>query len=92
MPRIVTVEPADDTWVVRCGALRQTFLSGSKAEAAARLLGERFARSGEDVEVHIRLRTGEAAGRLVPSGLDDMRREAATFFWQFLPEPKPLAP
>lgn len=88
MTRIVTVEPSDDTWVVRCDALRQTFMSGAKAEAAARMLGERLARNGEAVEVHIRLRSGEPAGRLVAPALDDLRQEAAAFFWQFLPAPR----
>ena len=39
------------------------FLSGAKAEAAARRLAEKMARRGELAEIHVFLRDGTLAGR-----------------------------
>ncbi len=62
----INVTPAEDGWAVNSSALKapMLFRSGGKAEAAARQLAERLARSGEVAELVIILRDGSIAGRI----------------------------
>ena len=67
MNRIISVQPFGDGWSVRSDAFdsEMMFLSGAKAEAAARRLAGKLARGGETAEVHIYLRDGQLAGSFV---------------------------
>lgn len=67
MNRIISVKPLGDGWSVASDAFdgEMMFLSGAKAEAAARRLAETLARSGEHSEIRIFLRDGQLAGRVV---------------------------
>ncbi len=67
MNRIISVQPAGGGWSVTSDAFdsEMMFLSGAKAEAAARRLAETLARSGEDSEIRIYLRDGKMAARVV---------------------------
>jgi hypothetical protein len=67
MTRIITVQPMGDGWSVRSDAFDSAmiFLSGAKAEAAARRLAATLARNGENSEIRIFLRDGRLAGRVV---------------------------
>jgi len=67
MTRIVSVQPVGDGWSVRTDAFdsEMMFLSGAKAEAAARRLADTMAKNGEHAEIHIFVRDGRLAGRLV---------------------------
>lgn len=69
MTRIISVQPIGDGWSVQSDAFDSAmiFLSGAKAEAAARRLAETLARSGESSEIRIFLRDGRLAGRVVKS-------------------------
>ena len=62
----INVAPAEDGWAVDSSALEGPLLfqSGGKAEAAARLLAEQLARSGQVAEIVIVLRDGSIAGRI----------------------------
>jgi hypothetical protein len=66
MTRVISVKPAGGGWSVQSDAFdsEMMFLSGAKAEAAARRLAWTLARSGEAAEIHIFLRDGAMAGRL----------------------------
>ena len=67
MTRIISVQPFGDGWSVRSDAFdsEMMFLSGAKAEAAARRLAGKLARGGESAEVRIYLRDGQLAGSFV---------------------------
>lgn len=69
MNRLISVQPMGDGWSVRSEAFdsEMMFLSGAKAEAAARRLAETLARNGETAEIRIFLRDGRLAGRVVKS-------------------------
>ena len=67
MVQVIAVEPVEGGW-----ALSQTladnvqiFISGAKAEDAARRLGARFSNAGAPAEIRIFLRDGSLAGRFV---------------------------
>ena len=70
MNRIISVQPFGDGWSVRSDAFdsEMMFLSGAKAEAAARRLADKLARGGQSAEIHIYLRDGRLAGRVVRPG------------------------
>ena len=70
MNRIISVQPFGDGWSVRSDAFdsEMMFLSGAKAEAAARRLAEKLTRAGESAEIRIYLRDGKLAGRVVRPG------------------------
>lgn len=67
MFREITVIPAEGGWAVRSGGFANDmmFLSGAKAERAARRLAEAMAASGEAAEIKILLRDGAVAGRFL---------------------------
>jgi hypothetical protein len=67
MTRIISVQPFGDGWSVRSDAFdsEMMFLSGAKAEAAARRLADKLARGGRSAEIHIFLRDGQLAGRVL---------------------------
>jgi hypothetical protein len=67
MTRIITVQPMGDGWSLRSDAFdsEMMFLSGAKAEAAARRLAATLAKSGQNSEIRIFLRDGRLAGRVV---------------------------
>ncbi|MBA4014132.1 MAG: hypothetical protein C0481_19915 [Phenylobacterium sp.] len=63
----ILVGPAGDGWAVRSEAFDNEliFEAGGRAEAAARALADRYARSGSAAEVQIFLRNGDLAGRFL---------------------------
>jgi len=65
MSRIISVKPVGDGWSVQSDAFdsEMMFLSGAKAEAAARRLAGTLAKSGESSEIRIFLRDGALAGQ-----------------------------
>ena len=66
MTYAITVSPAELGWVVRGETLENElqFLSGAKAETAARSLAARMALSGSAAEIQIFLRDGTLAQRV----------------------------
>lgn len=71
MIRKIIVAPAPTGWSVRSEGFENAmlFLSGAKAERAARQLAEQVASAGDHAEVEVRLRDGALAGRFVCSPL-----------------------
>lgn len=69
MSRIISVQPLGDGWSVRSDAFdsEMMFLSGAKAEAAARRLAATLAKGGQRSEIRIFLRDGRLAGVIRPS-------------------------
>jgi hypothetical protein len=67
MSRMISVQPLGDGWSVRLDEFdsEMMFLSGAKAEAAARRLADKLTRAGQSAEIRIYLRDGQLAGRLV---------------------------
>ena len=65
----ILVAPVGDGWAVRSEAFDNEliFEAGGRAEAAARALADRYARSGSAAEVQIFLRNGDLAGRFLYS-------------------------
>ncbi len=65
MSRLICVKPVGEGWSVESDAFdsEMMFLSGAKAEAAARRLAKTLAKSGEDSEIRIFLRDGVLAGQ-----------------------------
>ena len=65
----ILVAPVGDGWTVRSEAFDNEliFEAGGRAEAAARALADRYARSGSAAEVQIFLRNGDLAGRFLHS-------------------------
>ena len=70
MKRSIAVRPVGDGWVVQSEAFdsEMMFLSGAKAEAAARRLARTLSDNGEASEIRIFLRDGQLAGRVVRPG------------------------
>jgi len=66
MPHLITVLPVAENWIVRAPGLAEDlpFLSGAKAEAAARQLAGAAARTGRAAALEIYLRDGSLAGRI----------------------------
>ncbi len=62
----ISVAPEGEGWAVRSDLLQDdmTFDQGGRAEAAARVLADNWARSGRPAEVRIFLRDGSEAGTL----------------------------
>jgi hypothetical protein len=77
MALLITVSPAGSGWTVQSPALDGDviFVSGAKAEAAARSLAHRIAESGRTAELKIVVRDGSLGGvflypsRSAPSAL-----------------------
>ncbi len=67
MALTIAVVPLGDGWAVRYPGVDNDMLfsAGAKAEAAARDLARRIARSGRATEVSIFLRDGALAGRFL---------------------------
>ena len=65
MVRLISVKPVANGWSVQSDGVDgdMMFLSGAKAEAAARALANKLAGSGEPSEIRIYLRDGALAGR-----------------------------
>jgi hypothetical protein len=76
MTEVITVAPSHGAWIVGRSAKvgPQVFKSGVTAEAAARQLGEAIASGGEAAEIHIFLRDGSLAERLLCPAADRRRR------------------
>ena len=73
MVQAITVAPSADGWTVKSDAFdsEMMFLSGAKAEAAARRLARTLSKSGQHAEIRIFLRDGALAGKFsVPA--DDL--------------------
>jgi hypothetical protein len=70
MNRIISVLPCGEGWCVRSDGFdgEMVFLSGAKAEAAARRLAETFAQAGDNAEIRIFLRDGQLAGTVMKLG------------------------
>ena len=66
MSRVISVRPVGEGWSVQSDAFdsEMMFLSGAKAEAAARRLARTLAKTGESSEIRIFLRDGHLAGRV----------------------------
>ncbi|CAN5268628.1 hypothetical protein BH11PSE2_BH11PSE2_05730 [soil metagenome] len=75
MVHIVSVTAAAGGWSVRASSAdnEMLFLSGAKAEGAARRLGEKLAAGGEAAEIQIYLRDGALAGRFVCAPVERAR-------------------
>jgi hypothetical protein len=67
MVHIISVQAAEGGWSVRSSTVdnEMMFLSGAKAEKAARHLGEKLAADGHTAEIRIFLRDGTQAARFV---------------------------
>ncbi|HYG26127.1 MAG TPA: hypothetical protein VD906_04410 [Caulobacteraceae bacterium] len=74
MAHIISVHPREIGWEVTAPGIENpmAFLSGAKAEIAAKSLAERFARRGEAAELRIHLRDGTLAGRFVCAPLVEL--------------------
>ena len=72
MDRIISVRPVGDGWSVQSDAFdsEMMFLSGAKAEAAARRLARTVAKTGQNAQIHIFLRDGVLAGTFAVHGQD----------------------
>lgn len=71
MIREISVIPAEGGWAVRSGGFANDmmFLSGAKAERAARKLADAVAASGETAQIQIYLRDGAVAGSFLKTGV-----------------------
>ena len=67
MIRTISVQPIGEGWSVTSDAFDadMVFLSGAKAEAAARRMAASMSNGGEAIEIRIFLRDGQLAGRFV---------------------------
>lgn len=67
MVRVIVVEPFAHGWAVKQPSIdnSQLFVSGAKAEDAARRLGARLADAGLPSEIRVYLRNGSLAGKFV---------------------------
>jgi hypothetical protein len=65
MVEVIYVEPLAEGWAVRHQSVEnpQVFVSGAKAEEAARSLGSRLSQAGAPSEIRVILRDGTLAGR-----------------------------
>jgi hypothetical protein len=72
MTRVISVKPVGDGWSVESDAFdsEMMFLSGAKAEAAARRLARTLSKSGQASEIRIFLRDGALAGRFTAPAMD----------------------
>ena len=63
----IVVEPLDAGWAVRTDAIdnAMVFRSGSAAEDAARGLAFKFAKAGEPVKLHLKLRNSSTEARFI---------------------------
>jgi hypothetical protein len=70
MALLITISPSGSAWTVQSAALSadMVFLSGAKAEAAARGIARRIAEGGGTAELRIVVRDGSLGGAfLYPS-------------------------
>ena len=67
MVHVISVQAALGGWAVTSDATdnEMMFLSGAKAELAARRLGEKLAADGRTAEIRIFLRDGSQAARFI---------------------------
>ncbi len=67
MIHVISVEPLAEGWALRQPKVEnpQVFVSGAKAEDAARRLGERLCNAGTSSEIRVYTRDGLLAGRFV---------------------------
>jgi hypothetical protein len=67
MVHVISVQAADGGWSIRSNSTdnEMMFLSGAKAEQAARTLGEKLAADGQTAEIRIFLRDGSQAAKFV---------------------------
>ncbi|HEY1447657.1 MAG TPA: hypothetical protein VGF33_03905 [Caulobacteraceae bacterium] len=67
MVSVIVVEPFAQGWAVRQPSVdnSQVFVSGAKAEDAAKRLGMRLAGAGLSAEIQVYLRNGALAGRFI---------------------------
>jgi hypothetical protein len=67
MVQIISVTPVGEGWTVRADPFdnEMMFLSGAKAESAARRMGGAWSKGGMTAEIRIFLRDGSLAGRFV---------------------------
>ena len=72
MKRSIAVRPVGDGWVVQSEAFdsEMMFLSGAKAEAAARRLARTLSDNGEASEIRIFLRDGALAAQFAVPARD----------------------
>jgi hypothetical protein len=72
MVHVISVHAAEGGWSVRSSEIdnEMMFLSGAKAEKAARRLGEQLAADGRTAEIRIFLRDGTQAARFVCAPLE----------------------
>ena len=63
----ISIKAAQHGWSVQGDTLENgmMFLSGAEAEAAARLLAQRYSDAGRPTEIEVFLRDGSLAGRYV---------------------------
>lgn len=63
----ISIKAAQDGWSVQGDTIENgmMFLSGANAEAAARLLAQRYSDVGRYTEIEVFLRDGSLAGRFV---------------------------
>ena len=67
MIHVISVEPMAEGWAVSQPTIEnpQVFVSGAKAEDAARRLGEALRSAGSSSEIRVYTRDGALAGRFV---------------------------
>lgn len=67
MVHVISVTAAEGGWSVRSSGAdnEMMFLSGAKAELAARRLGDKLSKQGHTAEIRIYLRDGSLAGRFL---------------------------
>jgi hypothetical protein len=67
MAHLITVKPQASGWAVNSAAFdnEMMFLSGEKAEAAARALARTVADSGQPAQIEIWLKDGRLGGRFI---------------------------
>ena len=67
MVHVISVHAAEGGWLVRSSTIdnEMMFLSGAKAEGAARKLGAKLAAQGHTAEIRIFLRDGVQAARFI---------------------------
>lgn len=77
MMRLISVTPVGAGWTVRSEpfANEMLFLSGAKAELAARRMARTIARGGDTADIRIFLRDGSLAARFIcpPSAEADLQ-------------------
>ena len=73
MIRLISVTPVGDGWTVAVEPFdnEMMFLSGAKAESAARRMGRTLAKSGVTADIRIFLRDGALAARFVCPAVGD---------------------